>query len=44
MSEDDMAGRHHQRNGHKPGQTPGDGEGLRSLRAAVHGLQKVGQN
>jgi len=33
-----MAGWHHQYNGHKPGQTPGDGEGQGS--AAVHGIEK----
>ena len=44
MSEDETAGWHHQCNGHKPGQTLGDGEGLGSLRAAVRELQKVGQD
>ena len=31
MSEDEMAGWHHQRNGHELGQTLGDGEGQRGL-------------
>ena len=31
MTEDEMAGWHHQFNGHELGQTPGDGEGQGSL-------------
>ena len=31
MSEDEMAGWHHQCNGHELGQTSGDGEGQRGL-------------
>ena len=31
MSEDEMAGRHHQCNGHELGQTLGDGEGQGGL-------------
>ena len=31
VSEDEMAGWHHQCNGHEPGQTPGDGEGQGGL-------------
>ena len=31
MSEDEMAGSHHQCNGHELGQTLGDGEGQRGL-------------
>ena len=40
MSEDEMAGRHHQCNGHELGQTLGGGEGQEAWRAAVHGLAK----
>ena len=35
-----MVGWHHQFNGHEFEQTPGDGEGQRSLHAAVHGVTK----
>ena len=31
MTEDEMVGWHHQFNGHELGQTPGDGDGQRSL-------------
>ena len=31
MTDDEMVGQRHQRNGHKFGQTPGDGEGQGSL-------------
>ena len=31
MSEDEIAGQHHQCNEHELGQTPGDGKGHRSL-------------
>ena len=31
MTEDEMVGWHHQFNGHKLGQTPGDGEGQGGL-------------
>ena len=31
VTEDEMFAWHHRFNGHKPGQTPGDGEGHRSL-------------
>ena len=39
-SEDKMAGWHHQCNGHKLGQTSGEGEGQGSWHAAVHGVAK----
>ena len=40
MTEDEMIGWHHRLNGHESEQTPGNGEGLGSLRAAVHGVTK----
>ena len=40
MIEGEMAGWHHQLNGHEFEQTPGDGEGQGSWRAAVHGVAK----
>ena len=40
MTEDEVLGWHHQLNGHKFEQTPGDGEGQGSLAAVVHGLLK----
>ena len=38
ITENEMVGWHHQLNGHKFVQTPGDGEGQGS--AAVHGVTK----
>ena len=35
-----MAGWHHRFDGHELGQIPGDGEGQRGRRAAVHGVTK----
>ena len=35
-----MAGWPHQRNGHEPGQTLGDGEGQGGLACAVHEVSK----
>ena len=35
-----MAGWHHQHNGHKSGQNPGDSEGKGCLAAAVHEVAK----
>ena len=40
MTEDVMAEWHHQHNGHKSGQNPGDSEGKGRLAAAVHGVAK----
>ena len=40
MTEDEMAGWHHQLNGDEFEQTPGVGDGLESLHAAVHGVVK----
>ena len=42
MTEEEMAGWHHQFNGHEFEQVPGGGEGQGSLawRAAVHGVKK----
>ena len=40
MTEDEMAGWHHQLNGDEFEQTPGVGDGQESLRAAVHGVVK----
>ena len=42
--EDEMAGWHHQCNGHELGQTSGDGEGQGGQRAAVHGWQRAGRD
>ena len=41
-SEDEMAAWHHQSNGHKLGQTSGDGEGYakEAWHAAVHGIME----
>ena len=36
-----MVGWHHQLNGHKFEQTPGDGEGQGSLACSVHGVERV---
>ena len=41
MTEDEVVGRYHRLNGHEFEQTPGDGEGQGSLRAAVHGVAKI---
>ena len=38
-----MAGWHHQLNGHESEQTPGDGEGQGTWRAAVRGSQSQTQ-
>ena len=38
MTEDEMAGWHHQINGHEFEQAPGVGDGQGSWRAAVHGV------
>ena len=40
MTEEEMVGRHHQLSGHEFEQAPGDGQGQRSLGAAVHGVAK----
>ena len=39
-TEDEMAGWHHQLNGHGFGWTPGVGDGLETWHAAVHGVAK----
>ena len=39
-TEDEMAGWHHQLDGHEFGQTPAEREGQGSLGAAVHGVTK----
>ena len=45
MTEDKLVGWHHHLNGHEFEQAPADGEGQREARcAAVHGMQRVGQN
>ena len=41
VSEDEVAGWHHQCNEHELGQTPGDGEEQGGLRAAAHGVTRV---
>ena len=38
VSKDEMVGWHHQLNGHKFEQTPGDSEGQGSLACSVHGV------
>ena len=40
MTEDEMVGWHHQLNGRKCEQTPGNSEGQGTWRAAVHGVAK----
>ena len=40
MTEDEMVGWHHQRNGHAFEKTLGDGEGREAWCAAVHGVAK----
>ena len=40
MSEDEVAGRHHQCNEHELGQTLGVDDGQGGLRVAVHGVAK----
>ena len=40
ITEDEMVGWHHWLSGHEFEQAPGDGEGWRSLGAAVHGVAK----
>ena len=41
VTEDEIVGWHHHFNGHEFEQAPGDGEGLRSLAAAVHGVANI---
>ena len=41
MREDEMVGWHHWPNGHEFEQASGDGEGLRRLAAAVHGVANI---
>ena len=38
MTEDEMAGWHHQLNGHEFESTPGVGDGREAWRAAIHGV------
>ena len=38
VSEDEMAGKHHEWKGHEPGQTLVDGEGQGGWHAAIHGV------
>ena len=40
MTEDEMAGWHHQLDGHELEQALGDGDGQEAWRAAVHGVTK----
>ena len=40
MTEDEMAGWHHQLDGHEFEQALGDGDGQEAWRAAVHGITK----
>ena len=40
MTEDEMAGWHHQVNGHEFGQAPGDGEECGTWSATVHEVTK----
>ena len=40
MTEDEMAGWHHQLDGHESEQTPGVGDGQGCLAIAVHGVSK----
>ena len=40
MTEDEMAGWHHQLDGHEFEQALGDGDGQEAWRAAVHGVTK----
>ena len=40
MTEDEMAGWHHQLDGHEFGWTPGVGDGQEAWHAAVHGVAK----
>ena len=44
MSEDEMAGRHHQCNGHELGQTLGDGEGQGLMYYSPWQLQTAGHD
>ena len=44
MSEDEMAGRYHQGNGHELGQTSVDGEGLRGLMCCSPQGRRVGHS
>ena len=45
MTEDEMVGWHHGFNGHEFEQTPGDGEGQRSLAVMQSmGSQRIGHN
>ena len=38
MTEDEIGGCHHQLNGHESEQTPGDGEGQRSLACCMQSM------
>ena len=42
MTEDEMAGWHHQLDGHEFEQALGDGDGQEAWRAAVHAVAKSG--
>ena len=44
MTEDEMAEWHHRLDEHVSEQAPGDGDGQGRRSAAVHGLQRVGQD
>ena len=44
MTEDEMAGWHHQLNGHEFEQALGVGDGQKSLVCWVHGAQRVGHD
>ena len=44
MTEDEMAGWHHQLDGREFGWTPGIGDGWEAWRAAIHGVQRVGHD
>ena len=44
MTEDELFGWHHQLYGHEFDQAPGIGNGQEAWHAAVHGLQRAGQD
>ena len=44
MTEDEMAGWHHQLSGHEFVQAPGVGDHREAWRAVVHGSQRFGHN
>ena len=44
MAEDEVVGWHHQLYGHEFDQAPGIGNGQEAWHAAVHGLQRAGQD